>query len=244
MYKGKKLSLILPAYNEEESISDVILNFSKVRVFDEIIVVDNNSQDKTIKLAKATQKAIVIKEKKQGYGYALRKGMAKAKGDILVLCDSDNTYTPEDVFKLLKYSHKFDLVFSTRTNKKYHLKGGNMRGVRRWVNIFVGKIIQVLFSGPSLSDPGATFRLINRHAYEKIKSLFTVGGVHFQPELSILALLHGFTIKEVPVRYGARTGKSKISGPLIGGIKTARKMVSVILYYRLASLFSKKRFIK
>lgn len=239
MYKNKKVSLILPAYNEEESILSVINGFSRVGVIDEIIVIDNNSKDQTSKLAKATKKAKVITEKKQGYGHALQKGMRVAKGDLLVLCDTDNTYTPKDIFKLLKYSQKFDCVFSTRTNKAFHVKGGNMRGARRWANIAVGRLIQLLFSGPTITDPGATFRLINKNVFNKLKNKFTVGGVHFQPELTIQLLLNGFTIKEVPVRYGARTGKSKISGPLWGGIKTARKMLTVILYYRLRTLMGK-----
>lgn len=237
MYKNKRISLILPAYNEEESIISVINGFSEIGIIDEIIVVDNNSKDQTVKLAKTTKKAKVVKEIKQGYGHALQKGMKVATGDILILCDTDNTYMPKDIFKLLKYSHKYDLVFSTRTNKKFHLKGGNMRGMRRWANIFVGKIIQIFFNGPSMTDPGATFRLINKKVFESLKDKFTVGSVHFQPELTILAIINGFTLKEVAVRYGARTGKSKISGSLKGGIKTAKKMVEIIFSYRLKLWF-------
>lgn len=239
MYKNKRVSLVLPAYNEEESIVSVINGFFEVGVIDEIIVVDNNSKDQTAKLAKVTKKAKVVKEGKQGYGHALQKGMRVAKGDLLVLCDTDNTYTPKDIFKLLRYSSKFDCVFSTRTNKAFHIKGGNMRGVRRWTNIMVGRLIQILFWVSTVTDPGATFRLINKKVFDNLKDKFTVGGVHFQPELMILAFLNGFSVKEVPVRYGARTGTSKISGPIWGGVKTARKMLTVIFYYRLMTWMGK-----
>lgn len=240
MYKAKKVSLILPTYNEEESITRVILNFQKVGVIDEIIVVDNNSKDSTIKLAKVIKMVRVIKEKKQGYGFALRKGFQKASGDLIVLCDADNTYKASDLKKLLVMSHKYDFVFATRTDKKLS-KGSNMDWLRRNANIIVGRMIQILFAGPKMTDPGATFRLLNRNALKIIEPYFSVGGGHFQPELTTLGLLHNFKIVEVPVYYGSRTGESKISGPLIGGIKTAKAMIAVIIHHRLVSLLGKER---
>lgn len=241
MYKKKTISLILPAYNEEESITRMIDEFADVGVVDEIIVVDNNSKDNTVKLAKATGKARVVREKRQGYGYALRKGLSAAKGDLLILCDCDNTYRASDIKKLLAQSDDFDCVFATRTKPKYNLPGSNMGWLRRNANIAVAKLIQALFNGPNMTDPGATFRLLDRKVYETIKSYFTVGGIHFQPELTILSILNGFKIAEVPVYYAARTGESKISGPFFWGVKTAIKMVGVIFSYRIRTMLGKLR---
>lgn len=232
MYKNKKISLILPAYNEEDSITGVIFDFNNTGYIDEIIVVDNNSKDKTAQRVQKTKKAKVIKEKKQGYGCALQRGLKEAKGDILVTCDADNTYVASDLKKLLSKSQKYDFVFSTRVNKYLLLPGSRMGAVRRWANITVSKFLSVLFKGPKLTDAGATFRLINRRPYEVIKPYLKTGGINFQPELTILALLYGFKVKEVPVHYGPRTGKSKISGSIIGGMKTAKAMLGLILYYR------------
>ena len=232
MYKGKKVSLILPAYNEEESITSVILGFTRIGLVDEIVVVNNNSTDKTESLAKGTGKARVVAEKKRGYGYALRRGLSTAKGDILVMCDADNTYMPADLKKLLAYLGKYDFIFGTRVNPKYLLKGSTMGLVRRWANILVSTLISILFKGPILTDAGATFRVFERRKYEKIKRGFTTGGINFQPELTILALTNGFKVKEVPVRYGPRKGLSKISGSTLGGAKTAVAMVSLIIEHR------------
>lgn len=236
MYKGKRVSLILPAFNEQEAITDVILDFWNIGIIDEIIVVDNNSTDSTAKLVKGTKKAKLVKEYKQGYGYAIRKGLGTATGDILVLCDADKTYAASDIKKLLAQSTEYDFVFSTRMDKKYNFKGARMGFLRRSTNIAISKLIQLFFHGPELTDLGATFRLLNRKPYETIRPYFRVGGSHFQPELTILALLNGFTIREVPVHYGPRTGKSKISGSILGGIKTAKAMLGIILYYRLKTL--------
>lgn len=236
MYKGKKLSVILPAYNEEESIADVICDFYETDFVDEIIVVDNNSKDKTVQVARRTKKARIVKEKRQGYGYAIWKGLEEAKGDILVTCDADKTYVAEDIKKLLAKSLRYDFVWASRVHKKYLLKGTNMGLVRRTANRAISKLIQILFSGPELTDLGATFRLLNRRPYEKIRQYFRTGGGHFQPELTILALLNRFSITEVPVHYGARSGKSKISGSFIGGLKTAKAMLGLIVQYRIQGL--------
>lgn len=231
MYKNQKISLILPAYNEEESVASVINKFLKLKVIDEILVVDNNSKDNTAKIAKQIKKVNVLREKKQGYGYALRKGLKKATGDLLVLCDVDNTYEARDLFKLLSKSSKYDFVFATRTKRSFNLKGSNMDFLRRIANISVAKLIQVLFRGPNLTDPGATFRLLKKSAYKSIEPYLKVGGGHFQPELTIHALLKGYSIIEVPVYYRGRTGQSKISGSIIGGLRTAKAMVAIIIYY-------------
>jgi glycosyltransferase involved in cell wall biosynthesis len=82
MYKGHKVSLVIPAYNEEETIAMVIRDFKQEEYLDEILIVDNNSKDRTGEIADR-EGARVIKETKQGYGNALRAGMEQAEGDIL-----------------------------------------------------------------------------------------------------------------------------------------------------------------
>lgn len=237
MYKGKKVSLILPAYNEEDSIAIVINDFYKQKVVDEIVVVDNNSKDKTFTYAKETKKAKVVKEQRQGYGFALWKGLATAKGDILITCDADQTYVASDVLKLLKKSNTADFVWATRVIKPEWSKGSNMGILRRYANIFISRILQILFlSKTTLTDLGSTFRLLNRNPYLAIKKEFKEGGGHFQPELTTLALLHGYKIVETPVYYKARVGESKISGSFLNGVKTAKDMMVLILKKRIETL--------
>lgn len=239
MYKGKKVSLVMPAYNEEDSVVRAINEVYKLKIYDEIIIVDNNSRDATSPLAKKTKKAKVVYEKRQGYGSALIKGISIAKGEIIVMCDCDNSYNPKEVMKLLRFSEKFDFVFTSRTQTRANITASNMKGLRRWSNIFVGRTIQVLFKGPKMTDPGATFRLLNRASLMKIYPFLSIKCGHFQPELTCLALLNDILIKEVPVHYYQRTGISKISGTFLGGFKTGKNMFKVILYYRLTSWLAK-----
>ena len=80
MYKNKKVSLILPSYNEEEGIKKAIEEFNRTEIIDEIIVVDNNSTDKTAELIRQTNAKYYL-EKIQGYGSAIRRGLRESTGD-------------------------------------------------------------------------------------------------------------------------------------------------------------------
>src|SRR4029078_8540300 len=123
---------------EEENISRAIDEFQKLKLIDEIIVIDNNSRDQTSKISKA-KKVKGVLEKKQGYGFALRRGLEEAKGDYVVLCEPDNTFNATDIKKLLSHMDKFDMVTGTRTNSKFIERGANMKGLLRFGNIFLAK---------------------------------------------------------------------------------------------------------
>lgn len=236
MYKNKKISLIFPAYNEEENIASAISDFRKLKIVDEILVVDNNSKDKTNRIAKS-KKAKVIIERKQGYGFALRRGLREAKGDLVVLCEPDGTFQAADLKKLLKEIERHDLVIGTRTNSKYIGKNANMRGALRLGNIFLAKIMQFSYNPMiSLTDCGCTFRVIRKESLKKINPEFKVGGSYFLSEFTALALINKLNIKEVPVHYRQRIGESKITGSLKKSIIVGLQMLRTIFVYRLKSL--------
>ena len=236
MWKGKKVSLIFPAYNEEKSIRRAVHDFFGTKLVDEIIVVNNNSKDGTFAEAKKT-KARVVTEYNQGYGFALRRGMAEARGDLIVLCEPDGTFEARDLHKLLAYAEDFDMVLGTRTTQELIWQDANMKSALRLGNLAVAKLLEVLFDGPSLSDCGCTFRLIRRSAYERIRNHLTVGGSHFLPEMVIWGLLEKQRIIEIPVNYRGRVGTSKITGTWRGTIRTALNMIGLILFVRCQSVF-------
>src|SRR5262249_15453354 len=109
MYSSKHVSVVFPAYNEEESIRAAVEDFFATGVVDEVIVVDNNSRDRTVKEAART-KARLVREEAQGYGHALRRGLREAAGEIVILAEPDGTFIGRDVLKLLAYSEDFDMV--------------------------------------------------------------------------------------------------------------------------------------
>lgn len=231
MYKHKKVSLVFPAYNEEENISEAIKDFQSIKLVDEIIVVDNNSKDKTSDMARK-EGAIVVLEKDQGYGFALRRGMKEARGDLIVLCEPDATFSAGDLPKLLSFIDKYDLVMGTRTNKKYIQKGANMGLPLRLGNISVAKFMQLLYGLGNISDCGCTFRVFKKSIVEKILPYLSVGGSHFLPETVVLTKISGGKIIEIPVHYGQRIGKSKITGSFKNSVKVGLNMVGIILKYK------------
>jgi len=231
MYGDKRVSVVLPAYNEEPHIRQAVLDFFLPGIVDEVIVVDNNSRDRTGEEAARTA-ARVVAEPAQGYGYALRRGLREATGDLMILAEPDGTFVGRDVLKLLAYSEDFDMVCGTRTTRELIWEQANMGWFLRVGNWAVAKLIQVLHDGPSLTDCGCTLRLIHRAALDQIRDQFTVGGSHFLPEMVILALKRGLRVIEVPVNYRGRLGESKITGTLKGTLITGFRMIGLVLKYR------------
>jgi len=211
VFKGKRVSVVMPAYNEEESIPEVVKSFLSNKYVDEVVVVDNNSKDNTAKLAKDAG-ARVVEEERQGYGYACRRALGSADGDYIILTESDGTFEARDVKKFLAYSEDFDLVMGTRTSKELVWKGANMGLFLKWGNWGLGKIMEILYNGPSLTDVGCTYRSIKKDALNKIQDKFTVGGSHFLPEMTLLAIKENVRILEIPINYKPRCGTSKITG--------------------------------
>ena len=125
MYRSKTISVVLPCYNEQEGIGKAIEEFCATGWVDEIIVVDNNSSDCSAAIVKGT-KARLVTEQRQGYGYALRKGMESATGEIIILAEPDGTFVARDILKLLAYSDDFDVVLGTRTTRELIWSGANM----------------------------------------------------------------------------------------------------------------------
>ena len=234
------VSVVFPAYNEAENIAQAVRSFAEQVYVDEVIVVDNNSADNTGELARAAG-ARVILETKQGYGFALQRGLQEATGNYIILAEPDGTFEANDVLKLLAYSRDFDCVLGTRTSKELIWQGANMGFFLRWGNWSVAKLLEFLFNGPCLSDCGCTLRLINKGGLGKITDQFTVGGSHFLPEMVILLLRSGCRLIEIPVNYGPRVGTSKITGQWSGMVRVGLRMIGLILRYRLQTIGPGKR---
>jgi len=125
MYRGFRISVVMPAYNEADGIAEVVRGFRAVPEVDEVLVVDNNSSDGTGDLARKAG-ARVAMETQQGYGYACRRALEAATGDFVIITESDGTFRPTDLAKFLAYAGEFDVVFGTRTSKSCIWEGSNM----------------------------------------------------------------------------------------------------------------------
>ena len=231
MYGSKTVSVVFPAYNEEQYIRPAVEDFFLTGVVDEVVVVDNNSSDGTAAEAAKTA-ARLVRETRQGYGYALQRGLREATGDLIIMAEPDGTFVGRDVLKLLAYADDFDMVCGTRTTRELIWEQANMGWFLRVGNWTVAKLVQFLYGGPSLSDCGCTLRLTHKAAVARISDGMTVGGSHFLPEMVILGLKRRLKIIEIPVNYRGRVGESKITGSLSGTLRTGFRMIGIIVKNR------------
>ncbi len=213
MHNGRTVSLILPTYNEKESIRKVIRDFERLGVIEEIIVVNNNAATGTSEEVAGTS-AREVQEPVQGYGSAIRRGFREARGDLVVVCEPDDTFVPEDVFKLLAYAGDVKIVYGSRTVKEFIWQGANMGRFLKWGNWATAKLVEVLFNTNSLSDVGCTYRLVEKGALQALLPHFRVDSNFFGPEMMILGFLHGIPSVQIPLHYRQRVGRSSVTGSL------------------------------
>jgi glycosyltransferase involved in cell wall biosynthesis len=240
MYNGKKVSVILPTYNEKDSIRKVIKDFEETGVVDEILVINNNAVKGTSEEVEQTT-AIEIHELQQGYGSAIRRGFKEATGELLVVCEPDDTFLASDIFKLLSYSGDMDIVYGSRTVSGLIWENANMGPFLRHGNWAVAKLLQVLFNTNSLSDVGCTFRLVKRDAVEKMTSQFKVQSNFFGPEMMIRGYQNRLKCIQIPLNYKDRVGESSVTGSFKKAFILGNQMILLIiaLRFRLDFIFFK-----
>lgn len=234
MWFGRSVSVVLPTYNERDSIRASIESFEATGVVDEIIVVNNNAAPGTSEEVAQTR-AREVHEPRQGYGAAIRRGFREARGDLILVCEPDGTFRGQDVFKLLAYADDFEVVYGSRTVKELIWEGANMGLFLKWGNYAVAKLMEVLFNTTSLTDVGCTMRCIRREALERIEPFFTVDGSFFGPEMMVLSILKKMRMIQIPVNYTERVGHSSVTGSHRVAFQLGLRMIALILSYRVRS---------
>lgn len=236
MFRDARVSIIVPAYNEEATIAAVVRDFVGHPSVDEVLVVANNCRDKTEERAKAAG-ARVVAETAPGYGCALRRGMDEATGDYLVLVEADGSFRSRDLDKFLHYLPDCAMVVGTRTTKQMVQQGANMDFLLRWGNVTAAKILEFLWyvpNEPRLTDVGCTYRALHRAAWRAIRGGVVEAGPAFSPEMICEALRRRLRVIEIPVHYYTRDGgESKHSKGLPQIARTALKMLRAIFRKRL-----------
>jgi len=228
MWNGKTVSVVLMTYAERDSIRAVIEGFVATGLVDEVLVIDNNAQEGSEEEVRKTS-ARIVKEPRQGYGNASRRGLLEATGDLIVLCEPDGTFVPEDVGKLLMYSTECDAVFGTRTTWELVWEGANMDWFLRWGNWAVAKLMEVLLNTSHLSDVGCTYRLLRRETAKYVANNMKVGGSHAGMEIMLLTIGSGARFVEVPVNYLPRVGRSSVTGSRIKAVAVGLQMIGLVL---------------
>ncbi|HCQ30641.1 MAG TPA: UDP-glucose--dolichyl-phosphate glucosyltransferase [Flavobacteriales bacterium] len=229
--KALQIRVIIPAFNEENSVGQVIKDIPKDKV-SEIIVVDNNSSDQTASEAEK-QGATVLREPRQGYGYACLKGMeyihqtADRETDIIVFLDADYSDYPEELPKVVApiIQNSYDMVIGSRALGKK--EKGSMTPQQIFGNWLATRLIR-LFYKVHYTDLGP-FRAIKWEALKKMEMEDKTYG--WTVEMQLKAAKKGLKVSEVPVNYKKRIGVSKVSGTVKGTIGAGYKILSWIFKY-------------
>lgn len=218
MKMKKTISIVIPAFNEKDGIVKTIKTVPNAELAalgycTEVVVVDNGSLDGTgEKAVKAGAK--VIPEVKRGYGRAYKTGFANAGGDIIVTCDADATYPLESIAEFVKILEKERLDFIT-TNRFPLMEKGAMSFRNKIGNTILALVVRFLF-GLEMRDPESGMWVFRKNILENMRLDSDIWP--FSHELKLEACYYNkYRWKEVPIRYKARTGNSKLlRGWLIG----------------------------
>ncbi len=226
---GARVSVIIPALNEQESIARVINDIPRGCV-SEIIVVDNGSADLTA-YAAAQAGARVVKESEKGYGAACLKGISAASDpDIIAFMDGDYSDYPEDIEAVLApvAAGRADFAVGSR------IAGSNGRQVlpphSYWGNVLSVWLISILY-GFRFTDLGP-MRAIRYEALRRLHMQDRNFG--WTAEMQVKAIINNLSVEEVPVRYRARIGTSKVTGTMTGSLCAGCKIIYTIMSCRVS----------
>jgi len=203
VHRGLRICLVIPCYNEEGGIRQVLGRVPKE--VDDIVVVDNASSDRTAEVA-AAGGARVVRETRRGYGAAYKAGMAAASGDLVVTLDGDGTYPPEQIPRLVDVlvDRGWDFLSACR----FPLSDPRAMG---WSNQVGNGVLTaatfLLFQKP-IRDSQSGMWVFRRALLERFR--LTSDGMAFSEEIKLEALLRGVRFGEEHIPYGIREGEVKL----------------------------------
>ena len=205
MYRGLRISVVIPCHNEEEGIRAVLDQMPPI--VDEVVVVDNASTDRTATVA-AELGARVVYEARKGYGRAYKTGFAKARGDIIITMDGDGTYPPDSIPLLLYVlvEEKLDFITARRWRSR---SGEDKSPIRLLGNAILSGAMMALFM-KFIIDSQSGMWVFRRDILSKIAP--RSDGMALSEEIKVLAFTHP-TVRcmEMPIYYGERIGTSKLN---------------------------------
>lgn len=208
------LSVVIPAYNEEDGIAEIANRvlavapaLQEVGVEKlELLVVDDGSRDRTAEIAEQIEGVTLVRHpKNRGYGAALKTGFASAQGELIGFLDADGTYPPEFFPQLCEQALAgHELIIGSRMSGEE----SQMPVTRRIGNLFFANLLS-LIGRQQVSDSASGMRVFQREILERIYPL--PDGLNLTPVMSTRAIHEGVKMREVPIPYSERLGRSKLS---------------------------------
>lgn len=208
------LSVIVPVFNEEKTVEELLRRVLAEKTAKEIIVVDDCSKDKTREILERIKKAnqtikVILHPQNRGKGAAIRTGMSEAQGDYLIIQDADLEYDPFDYQRLLEpiLKGKSRVVYGTRLKEmKFKLFGKDrtLLPLHYLTNRFLSVLTNVLY-GSKLTDMETCYKLMAKEVYQGLK--LVSNRFEIEPEITAKILKKGYQIIEVPIETKPRSYK-------------------------------------
>ena len=222
MRAGKRISVIIPALDEERAIGLVVAAIPPW--VDEVIVADNGSEDRTAEVA-GSAGACVISEPRRGYGAACLAGIAALRNpDVVVFLDGDNSDVPGEMGLLVDPIVRGDADLVVGSRALGRRERGALTIQARFGNRLACYLIRLIW-GARYTDLGP-FRAIRFDALTALRMRDRDYG--WTVEMQVKAVRHGWRVQEVPISYRRRIGKSKVSGTVRGVIGAGTKILYTI----------------
>ncbi len=244
-----KICVIIPAYNEETTIKQVVNDYRNNKFVSNVFVIDNHSDDKTVELAKIAGAKVITKSENRGFAHSIVMGFKEAldtDANIIALTEADGSLSANDLYKMVPYLDHCDVVDGSRQVQLLAEKG-NPRdsAIHIWGHYFLAKLIQLKYLNWShmgsviLNDVGCMQRIFRKETIEKIHNQLNypgtdvpIGGVSFPLFLIMKILEKDLRIIEIPISYSKSTRKSKIgSDRLIKNLQGGLNNLWIILKY-------------
>ncbi len=232
--KGEKsrrtVSVVIPAFNEEENIGGLVERIKKLKEVDEVVVVDDGSQDKTAEAAEKAGARVIKHPYNVGNGASVKTGGFKAEGDILVFMDADGQHPPEAISEMLKFIGEYDMVVASRTLES------DVSRFRTFGNWLLKRVAEFL-SEQKIPDLTSGFRTIKRERFEEFAHLFPQK-YSYPTTLTLAMLSSGYFVKFLPVKGIKRreAGRSGIS-PFRDGLRFFQIILRIIMLYNPQKIF-------
>jgi glycosyltransferase involved in cell wall biosynthesis len=219
-----RITFVIPAKNESQSIGTVISSIRSNVPTAEIIVVDDGSTDRTGEIAASAGARVVKHAYSLGNGGAIKSGARAAKGDIIVFMDADGQHSGEDIHRLLeKIDEGFDMAVGARTDASQAGHG------RRWANRIYNWFASYM-TGQRVPDLTSGFRAVRAAKFREFLYLLP-NGFSYPTTITMAFFRAGYQVAYVPFTAGSRTGKSHIN-PIRDGIRF------LLIIFRIGSLYS------
>ena len=222
------VTIIIPAYNEEEGIADVITQLKELSKNYEILVVDDGSTDNTYNLAAETGVKIIRHPYNKGYGAALKTGVRNAEADIVLFMDADGQHKSSDIEKIIQYIGEYDMVVGARTKK-------SKISLLRRPGKKILSITANYLAGMEIPDLNSGFRALKKSIAMEFMHILP-NSFSFSTTITLALIISGYSVKYVSIEAPERVGTSKIK-PFRDGFRFIMMIVRTIALFNPLRIF-------